>query len=147
MQKTKSAQLGLEIIAESLVMTQFYGDLSKVSTDEYLAFIENAGSLMSANRIGKVLLDLSQMKNFSISLRAAAVNNVGKLVIAKAPFFILAIIKSDSLFDNVATQTALKMSLPLSSKFLAGQMFENNQEDKDKALQWLINYPVPKELL
>jgi hypothetical protein len=146
MHTSKSGQLGYEVLMENLVMTQFYGDLSKVSTEEYLDFINSAGTLMYANRIGKVLLDLSKMKNFSLSLRASAVNNVGKLVIAKAPFFILSIIKSDSLFENVATQTALKMALPLSAKFLAGQMFDNTEEGRELALQWLIDFPVPSDL-
>ncbi|NBP70713.1 MAG: hypothetical protein EBU52_18490, partial [Cytophagia bacterium] len=117
---SKSGQLGFSIFRDPAYMVGIYKNLTNVSTEEYLDYVESVGDALSELRAGRVLLDFSEMKGFSISLRAAAVNNINSLVIEKAPYFVLAIIKSKNLFENLATQTALKMAMPLSKKFLAG---------------------------
>jgi hypothetical protein len=78
------------------------------------------------------------MVNFGLSLRAAAVNNINELMFKKAPYFLLAIVKGKSTFDNMATQTAMNLARPLSKKFLDGKMFEK----ADEALEWLTLYKV-----
>lgn len=52
---------------------------------------------------GKLFLDLSEVKNFSLPLRAAGVNNINPLMLQKMPFFLLAITKGKNTFDNIAT--------------------------------------------
>ncbi|NBP68709.1 MAG: hypothetical protein EBR30_05250 [Cytophagia bacterium] len=139
---SKSGQLGLLVCENPTYLIGSYRDLKNVTTDEYIAYMAMVGDTMVKLNTGRVMLDLSEMKGFSLSLRAAAVNNVNKLVIAKAPYFVLAIIKGNDMFENLATQTALKMALPLSSKFLAGKMFENTEAERILARKWLVEYPV-----
>lgn len=143
---SKSRQLGFSIFLDPRYTTGFYKDLKNVSTQEYLDFLGRVGDAMSECKISRVMLDLSEMKGSSFSLRAAAVTNINKLVIEKVPCFILAIIKGNDLFENLGMQTALKMALPLSSKFLAGKMFENTEAERTSAMNWLVGFPVPHKL-
>lgn len=143
---SKSGQLVFEIYSNPTYMVGTYKDLTNVKDDEYLDYMERVGIALSESGTGRTLLDFSQMKGFSISLRATAVNNVKRLVIEKAPYFLLAIIKGNNLFENMATQTALKMAMPLSSRFLGGQLFDNTDSDRTKAIEWLIQFSVPKEI-
>lgn len=140
---SKSGQLGFNVHQNPTYLSGYYRNLTYVSTDEYLEFVGKVGDTMVELNTGRFILNVSEMKGFSLSLRAAAVNNINKLLIAKAPYFILAIVKGNDLFENLATQTALKMALPLSPKFLAGRMFENTEAGHAAALKWLIEYPAP----
>lgn len=140
---SKSGQLGFSVHQNPTYLSGFYRDLSNVTSNEYLEFVGKIGDTMLELNTGRFLLDLSEMKGFSISLRTAAVNSVYKLLIAKAPYFILAVLKGNNLFENLAAQTALKLTLPLSSKFLAGKMFENRETESGSAVKWLIEFPAP----
>lgn len=144
--KSKSGQLGFSIYQNPCYLSGFFKDLSNVTTGEYLEFVSKVGDAMHALNTGRFILDISEMKGFSLSLRAAAVNNIKMTVIDKAPYFILAIVKGNDLFENLATQTALKMALPLSSKFLAGKMFDCTEEARALAVNWLLEFQIPSEL-
>lgn len=136
---SKSGQLTLDLLEEKRILKGVYIDLGQVSPEEYVEYMSFVGSVMEKERIGKLLLDMSKLSHFSINLRAVAINNVGPLVISKAPFFVLAILKPKSVFESLATEAALKAAKPLSKKFLDGKMFQTEEE----ALQWLQSYEVP----
>lgn len=142
---SKSGQLGFSLHTNPNFLAGHYKDLSQVSTEEYLDYFERFGVVVHESGTGRLMMDFSQMKGFNLSLRAIAVNNLNRLIVEKAPFLVLAIIKSGSLFENLATQTTLKMALPLSSKLLAGEMFDNTDAGRRKALDWLAQYKVPQE--
>jgi hypothetical protein len=142
---SKSGQLDFTAYENPNYLSSSYRDLTKVTTDEYIDYMAMIGDTLLKLNTGRVMLDISQMKGFSLSLRAAGVNNISRLVIARVPYFVLAIVKGTDLFENLATQTALKMALPLSSKFLAGKMFENTEADKASAIKWLVEFPLPNE--
>jgi hypothetical protein len=135
-----SGQLKLFLRSTEQIVEGQYGDLKAVTVEEYIYYIRKTGELIQQQNIGKLLLDFSQMKNLGLSLRAAAVNSLNELIFAKAPFFLLAIVKSKHAFDNVATQTALKLSKPLSKKFLDGKMFSTREE----AVIWLNEFNTPR---
>ncbi|NBP70712.1 MAG: hypothetical protein EBR30_05190 [Cytophagia bacterium] len=141
----KSGQLELSVFLKPDYLIVSYKDLSSILPEDYLEFNTQVGNEMFENKIGRLLLDISKMQGFGLSLRAAGVNNLDRLMIQRAPFFVLAIIKGPNLFENLATQTALKMALPLSKKFLAGEMFDSNEVGRKKALDWLLGFPVPSE--
>lgn len=140
---SKSGQLDFTLYLNPNYLVGHYRDLTHVKEEEYLDYIEKVGRAMSESNTGRQVLDFSHMRGFSIALRAAAVNNVNRLVIEKIPFFVLAIIMGNSLFENMATQTALKMALPLSPKFLGGRMFDNTETERKKAIEWITQFSVP----
>jgi hypothetical protein len=133
-----SGNLGVRWDENSKLISAFYLDLTNVTEKEYIDYMRRVGLMLKEKNSGKLLLDISKMKKFSIGLRAAGVNNIKTLVIDPAPYLLLAIIKSTSSFENIATETALKMARPLSKKFIDGKMFSAEAE----ALEWLKNYNV-----
>jgi hypothetical protein len=140
---SKSGQLGFEVYKDPTYITGFMKDLSAIKSEEYLDYLGKLGDAMAEFNTGRFLLDTSSMSGYSLGLRAVAVNNLNKLIIAKAPFFVLAILKGDNLFENLGLQTALKMALPLSTKFLAGKMFGSTVNEREAAVKWLIEFPPP----
>lgn len=143
---SKSGQIGFEVYKDPAYLSGFFKNMSTVTPEEYLDALDKIGDAMAEFNTGRFILDSSAMIGYGLGLRAVAVNNFNKLVVAKAPYFVLAVIKGNNLFENLAMQTALKMALPLSAKFLAGKLFENTVEDKEKALQWLLNFPVDSKM-
>jgi hypothetical protein len=110
-------------------------DLKHVGEKEFIDYMTNMGDKMIQYNTGKVLADLSLLTNYGLSLRSAVINNLNKALISKQQYFVLAMVRSKSKFDNVATEIALKSALQLSSKFKAGKMFDTLRE----AEEWIIN--------
>lgn len=140
--KSASGQLTYAVHPSIKMLTGEYLNLSSVSTDEYIAYLKAAGEAMESHQIGKFLLDLSRMSHFGITLRAAAINNVNNFVIKKAPFFLLGIVKPKNMFEQLASEAALKAAKPLSKKFLDGRLFNSWHE----AMTWLDSYHIPQSL-
>jgi hypothetical protein len=134
-----SGQLKVRASEAEGILESSYGDLKSVSTEEYVLYMKKCGEIIHQHDLNKVFLDLTHMKNFGLSLRAAGVNNINELMISKARYFILALVKSQNGFDNIATQTALNLAKPLSKKFLDGKMFSTHEA----ARKWLTDFPVP----
>lgn len=119
-----------------------YKDLKHVTVDAYKDYMSKLGAVMRDTGSGKILLDISEMKNSSISLRAAAVNNIKPLMLDHAPYFLMAVVKGTNAFENLATQTAMNMAKAVSKKFIDGKMFET----REQAVHWLTSYPLDGHL-
>lgn len=134
-----SGQLRIDIFDRPKYALAVYKDLKHVSEKEYLDFMYKNGEMISSGKTGRVLADFSELQNYTLGLRAIALNNLKASALDKAPYFIVAIVKSKSTFDNIAIEIAIKAAKQLSGKFLDGRMFSS----RDDAMQWLCNYPVP----
>lgn len=124
-----------------MVVTQLNMRLTSVA--EYLDYMGRVGDALRNDQIGKIIFDVSQLSNFDLGSRAAAVKEFNSLVISKAPFFVLAVIRGKSMFENFATQAAIATAKPISKKFLDGKTFDT----KEEAIKWLLEYEVPREFL
>lgn len=136
-----SGTLQYHLSADKKIVMSAYGSLRGVSNDEYLAYLGAMGKCMEHYKIGKIYVDFSKLEYYSITLRAAAINNLNELMLKRAPFFCVALVKSKSTFENLALQTALNAAIPLSKKFLDGKLFDSEAE----AMKWLTEYPVPPQ--
>lgn len=143
---TESGQIGFQVFENPAYVSSFLRSLTGTKPEEYLDAMDKLGSALAEFKTGRVLMDISEMKGFGLSLSATGVTNLSRLVLSKAPYFLLAIIKGNNLFENTAIQTGLKMSIPLSNKFLAGQMFDGTERGRQQAFNWLTAYPVPHNL-
>lgn len=134
-----SGQLTVHVVPEHNIVGASYKNLTHVSVDEYISYMKRCGELAQKFGFGKLFLDLSEVRNFSLPLRAAGVNNMNGLMLQKMPFFLLAIAKGPNTFDNIATQTAMNLARPLSTKFIDGKMFST----PDEAITWLKTFEIP----
>ncbi|HEY0656113.1 MAG TPA: hypothetical protein VGD65_23425 [Chryseosolibacter sp.] len=87
------------------------------------------------------MADFSCLQNFSVELRASAINNFRRLIANRIPYLLLAIVKPRELITDITLEVALDLAKPLSRKFIDGQIFLNEKE----ALNWLLAYPVLTE--
>jgi hypothetical protein len=90
---------------------------------------------------GRLLADFSKLENFSVDLIAVAINNFKSLISDRTPFLLLAVVMTKESWTDPAMHLALKVAKPLSRKFLDGQIFKSHED----ALQWLLDYPVPRQ--
>ncbi len=141
--KTISGQLVLTLHGDTQILEGTFGDLSKVTDEEYTDFLRRTGVFLKENNTGKLLTDFTNLQNYGLSLRAISVNYTKEFILKSAPYIVVSILKSRSTFDNLATQTVLNMAKPLSEKFLDGKMFEATE--RDAAIKWLTEFPVPKK--
>jgi hypothetical protein len=137
--KSNSGQLTIEIDGDMLICS--LGNIRAAGVEEYLDYMSQVGNLMKDMHSGKVLTDISNMTNYDISTRAAAVKELPDRLLSKAPYFVLAVIKGKSIFENLSMQASIATAKPLSKKFLDGKLFETKAE----ALQWLKAFPIPTE--
>ncbi len=137
----KSGQLKAELFNDPPYLLQTYLNLEAIETQHYLQFLQTSANLMEQGKTGRILADFSNIKNYKIGLRVTAINNF-KLMMDKAPYLLVAFVKGSNLFDNMATEAALKTVKPLSKKFLEGKMFEK----KEEAIKWLTDYSIPEHL-
>jgi hypothetical protein len=138
----KAGVIRANIIRENgmpIVMASYY-DLRNLTADEYVDFNDRLGNLLRDHNTGRLLLDTTLMKNFSISLRSAGVSNINRTIYSKVPWFLLGVIKSRSPFENLGMQAAISSARVVSKKFLDGRMFENRVE----AEQWLRGFDTSK---
>lgn len=133
---SKSKELKLTFNSESRIVEIVQGDMKLTTIDEYLDFVGRVGDALEAHNTGKVLFDTRQLRNYNIDYRSSAVNNLQRLLLDKAPYFLLAAIKGPSVFENAGLQVAISVSKKLSKKFIDGKMFD----ERDAALQWLSGY-------
>lgn len=119
-----------------------YRDLKNVGDKEYLDFLYKSGEMILAAKTGRLLADFSELKNYGLGLRAIALNNLKVTTLDKAPYLLVAIVKSSSTFENLGIEVALKTARQLSKKMLDGRLFST----KEEAMEWLINYLVPGDL-
>ena len=122
-----------------IVMASYY-DLRNLTADEYVDFNDRLGNMLRDHNTGRLLLDTTLMKNFSISLRSAGVSNLTRTIYSKVPWFLLGVIKSRNAFENIGMQAAISGARVVSKKFLDGRMFENRVE----AEQWLRGFDTSK---
>lgn len=139
--KSKSGQFTIELDHDIIITSM--GNIKTAGVKEYLDYMSELGNLSKEIRSGKVLLDLSNMINYDITTRAAAVKAAPDLFFSKVPYLVLAAIKGNSLFENLSMQTAIAVTKPLSKKFLDGKLFEKQEE----AASWLKDFPIPTEYL
>jgi hypothetical protein len=81
------------------------------------------------------------LSNNRLVLKAAAVSHVNKTILQKAPYFLLAILKSKNFLTNLQLQITLRVIKPLSKKIIDTKMFDK----KEDALKWLLEYRIPEE--
>ncbi|NBW34420.1 MAG: hypothetical protein EBR30_05255 [Cytophagia bacterium] len=103
--------------------------------------MQKCGDLFSQGNTGRLLADFSELQNYGLGLRAIAINNLKITTLDKAPYLVVAIVKSKSVFENMAIEVALKGAKQLSAKFLDGKLFNT----KDEAFEWLISFPLPDQ--
>jgi hypothetical protein len=138
-----SKQFTLEWFKNPTYFIATYRNLKEVQPPEYMTHLHLAGDWMTEANSGKLVADFSQLSNYSISLRATAVNNLGVTVLKKIPYLVIAIVKSKSVFDTFATQAALNTARPLYKKILDGKMFDTREE----AVAWLTAFQIPQEFV
>lgn len=137
--KSKSGQLIIELDGDVIICT--LGNIRAAGVQEYLDYISQVGNLIKESQSGKVLADITNMTNYDISIRAAAVKMLPERLLSKASYFVLAVVKGKSLFENLSMQASIAASKPLSKKFLDGKMFDTRAD----ALEWLKAFPIPAE--
>jgi hypothetical protein len=136
-----SGQLTIQWHENPTYFLAIYRDLKNVTIEEYMEHLELTGNWMKEARCGKIVADFALLSNYSLPLRAAAVKNLGDLVLKKVPYFLVSIVRSKSAFDNLGTQAALNAAKSLYRKLLDGKTFN----DRNEAIQWLTNFPIPEE--
>jgi hypothetical protein len=136
-----SAQLRFEVVSDFNIVVIEQQDMKRAGIAEYLDFIGLVGDVLKSKQTGKILFDIRKMTNYDLMSRAAAVKELNTLLFAKAPYFLLAVVKGTSLFENMATQAAITAAKPISKKFLGGKIFDSH----DEAIVWLNDFPVPDE--
>ncbi|NBW34409.1 MAG: hypothetical protein EBR30_05200 [Cytophagia bacterium] len=134
----KSKQLKVQSFqSPDLVIAQYF-DLKDVTPQEYINYLEQCGDQMKEISTGRILSDFSNLKNFSLPLRAIALNHLPKAIIEKVPFLLIAVVKSQSSFENMSTQIALNTAKTLSKK-VDGKMFDTLEQ----AYEWVTAYSIP----
>jgi hypothetical protein len=114
--KSNSKQLTFRYLPESEVIEVIQRDMKKAGLNEYVDFIGRIGDCIQTTRVGRLLVDVRELKNYSIDLRAAGVGNVKPLLLDKVPFVIMAFIKGNSLFENMGVELTVKLAKQLSKK-------------------------------
>ncbi|NBP68710.1 MAG: hypothetical protein EBR30_05245 [Cytophagia bacterium] len=136
-----SAQLRFEVVSDFNIVVIEQQDMKRAGIAEYLHFIGLVGDVLKFKQTGKILFDIRKMTNYDLMSRAAAIKELNTLLFAKAPYFLLAVVKGNSLFENMATQAAISAARPISKKFLGGKMFDSREE----AVIWLNEFSIPPE--
>lgn len=136
--ESKSKQLKSESFRSPDIIIAASHDLKNITPEEYISFLENIGDQMKEINTGRLVGDFSRLKNTSISISATAVNHLPRAVIAKAPYLVFAVVKSQSAFDNLSVQVALNSAKALSRKIVDGRMFDT----LDETLVWITDYKV-----
>lgn len=136
---TKSGQL--EVYHQNGVTVCSIGNIKIAGTSEYLDSMRQVGEIIAETKSGRLLVDTKRLANFDIATRAASVNALPELLLNKAPYLLVAVVKGSSLFENMSMQAAITVAKPLSKKFLDGKMFDN----EDAAMAWLMDFKVPRE--
>lgn len=138
-----SNNLSLRLFTEPTFVEATYHNLASIEKSEYIEFLRLTGDFMVEGNTGRLLADFRCLENFSLNLRATAINNFKSLISDRIPFLLLAIVKRKHTLDDFAIELALEIARPLSKNFLDGQIFT----DLTEAVEWLVEYPVPKQLL
>lgn len=133
-----SNNLSLQLFTAPEFVQATYLDLAAIDKSDYIDFLKKTGDFMVEGNTGRLLADFRQLENFSMQLRAAAINNFKSLISDRLPFFLLAIVKRRNTVDDFAIELALEVARPLSKTFLDGQIFTNLNE----GIEWLVEYPV-----
>lgn len=137
-----SKELALQAFENPNYVIAVYHDLRLITREDYLDFLKHTGDFLSEHETGRLLADFSTLKNFSLELRATAINNFRRLIADRIPYLLLAIVKPKALLEDFTLDVALDLAKPLSRKFIDGQIFYDEKE----ALNWLVGYPIRKEL-
>lgn len=136
-----SKELMLYSFEDPAFVVAEYHDLTEISTEDYINFLELTGDFLVSQQTGRLLADFTQTVNFPPELRAAAINNFRRLIADRIPYLLLAMVTTKEMLFKPTLDDAVDVAKPLSRKFLDGQAFTK----KTEALSWLLEYPVQKK--
>ena len=140
---TESGQIALHLHNDPTFVICEQQNLKKVDLEEYINSLKLLGNNLQLLSTGRVLADFSKQSNNRLSLKAAAISHVNRTIIEKAPYFLLAILRSKNFFTNLQLQATLSTGKSLSKKFIDAKMFDT----KADALTWLLEYDIPSEYI